>query len=84
VLAMWGAGLSQGVLWLSLDELGEVRFSFNDVMAAMQPYYLLRFLAGLAFLAGAVLMAWNLAMTFAGRRTVLIAPPVVAGAQARA
>ena len=35
VLAMWGAGVSQGVLWLSLDELGEVRFSFNDVMAAM-------------------------------------------------
>ena len=24
VLAMWGAGVSQGVLWLSLDELGEV------------------------------------------------------------
>ena len=70
VLAMWGAGVSQGVLWLSLDELGEVRFSFNDVMAAMKPYYLLRFFAGLLFLAGAVLMAWNLAKTFAGRRTV--------------
>jgi cytochrome c oxidase cbb3-type subunit 1 len=65
------------VLWLSLDELGEVRFSFNDVMIAMHPYYLLRFIAGLAFLAGAVLMAINLARTFAGRRTVEVAPPVL-------
>jgi cytochrome c oxidase cbb3-type subunit I len=52
-----------------------VRFSFNDVMAAMKPYYLLRFFAGLLFLAGAVLMAWNLARTFAGRRTIVVAPP---------
>jgi len=80
VLAMWGAGVSQGVLWLSLDELGEVRFSFNDVMAAMRPYYGLRFLAGLVFLVGAVLMAVNLAKTFAGRRTVEVLPPA-AGAR---
>jgi hypothetical protein len=31
----------------------------------------------LAFLAGAVLMAINLARTFAGRRTVEVAPPVL-------
>jgi len=61
-----------------------VRFSFNDVMAAMKPYYLLRFLAGLLFLAGAALMAWNLAKTFGGRRTVLVAPPAIAAAGARA
>jgi cytochrome c oxidase cbb3-type subunit 1 len=60
-----------------------VRFSFNEVMAAMKPYYLLRFIAGLLFLAGAVLMAWNLAKTFAGRRTVVAMPPAVAaGARA--
>jgi len=84
VLAMWGAGVSQGVLWLSLDDLGEVRFSFNDVMVAMKPYYLLRFFAGLLFLAGAVLMAWNLARTFAGKRTVVVAPPATVRAGATA
>jgi cytochrome c oxidase cbb3-type subunit 1 len=81
VLSMWGAGVSQGVLWLSLDELGEVRFSFNDVMAAMMPYYLLRFIGGLLFLAGTVLMAFNLARTFAGRRTVEVTPPPVHAAR---
>jgi cytochrome c oxidase cbb3-type subunit 1 len=82
VLSMWGAGLSQGVLWLSLDELGEVRFSFNDVMAAMKPYYLLRFFAGVLFLWGAVLMFWNLSQTFARRSTVPAAVVPVAGATA--
>ena len=81
VLSMWGAGVSQGVLWLSLDSLGEVRFSFNDVMAAMKPYYLLRFIGGFLFLAGAVLMAVNLARTFAGRRTVVVAPPLAPAAR---
>jgi len=75
VLSMWGAGISQGVLWLSLDNLGEVRFSFNDVMAAMHPYYLLRFFAGLIFLYGAVLMFWNLTQTFAKRHTVTATVP---------
>jgi cytochrome c oxidase cbb3-type subunit 1 len=74
VISMWGAGVSQGLLWLSLDEVGEVQYSFVDVMAAMAPYYLLRLLGGLVFLAGAGLMAFNFALTFAGTRT--IASPV--------
>ena len=79
VLAMWGAGVSQGVLWLSLDELGELRYSFTDIMAAMNPYYLLRLLAGLIFLLGALLMAYNFSMTIIGRRTIAVRPPLVTG-----
>jgi len=79
VLAMWGAGVTQGVLWLTLDEFGELRYSFTDIMASMPPYYALRLVAGLAFLAGAILMAVNLYLTIAGRKTVLMSPPVVTG-----
>ena len=75
VLAMWGAGVSQGLLWLSLDEIGELSFSFKDIMASMAPYYALRLVAGLVFLAGAVLMAFNLTMTGKGRCTVGASPP---------
>jgi len=81
VLSMWGAGVSQSLLWLSLDELGEVRHSFTEVMAAMAPYYLLRLLGGVLFLLGAVLMAVNLGRTFAGVRTVSVAPPKLALAE---
>jgi cytochrome c oxidase cbb3-type subunit 1 len=72
ILAMWGGGITQGLLWLTLDELGEVRYSFVEIMAAMEPYYVLRLVAGLLFLAGAIVMTINLARTFAGE-------PVAAG-----
>lgn len=75
VLAMWGAGVTQGLLWLSLDQMGELLYSFNDIMASMVPYYLLRLVAGLIFLLGALLMAYNLYMTVAGRRTVIARAP---------
>jgi cytochrome c oxidase cbb3-type subunit 1 len=78
LLAMWAAGVSQGLLWLSLDELGELRFSFTDIMASMAPYYMLRFLAGVIFFFGAVLMALNLFMTLTGRETVRMRPPAAA------
>ena len=77
VLAMWGAGVSQGLLWLGLDEIGELSFSFKDIMASMPPYYLLRFVAGLVFLLGTLLMAWNLYMTVRGHQTIQVRPPAV-------
>ncbi len=80
VLSMWGAGVTQGILWLTLDELGEVRYSFTDIMASMPPYYALRLVAGVAFLAGAVLMAINLFLTIAGRTTIPVRPPAIQGA----
>ena len=80
VLAMWGAGVSQGLLWLGLDEIGELSFSFKDIMASMPPYYTLRFVAGLIFLTGTVLMAYNLFMTTRGRHTIQVRVPPVAEA----
>lgn len=82
VLAMWGAGVSQGLLWLSLDEFGELRYSFRDIMASMPPYYLLRLVAGLIFLSGAILMTFNLFKTISGARTIQVRPPAVRGAGA--
>jgi cytochrome c oxidase cbb3-type subunit 1 len=83
VLAMWGAGVSQGLLWLTIDDVGELRFSFKDIMASMKPYYLLRLLAGLIFLAGAVLLAINLYLTIRGRATVKVRPPAPTGSGSR-
>jgi cytochrome c oxidase cbb3-type subunit 1 len=77
ILAMWGAGVTQGLLWLSLDEFGELLYSFTDIMASMPPYYLLRLVAGFIFLGGTILMAWNLFMTVKGRKTVRVSPPPV-------
>ena len=35
IMAMWAAGVSQGLLWLSLDETGELAYSFRDIMSTM-------------------------------------------------
>jgi cytochrome c oxidase cbb3-type subunit 1 len=81
LLAMWAAGVSQGLLWLSLDELGELQFSFVDIASSMAPYYALRLLAGLLFLSGALAMAFNLFKTMAGKRTEVVFPPLAEPAQ---
>jgi len=74
ILAMWGAGVTQGLLWLSLDEAGELTHGFTQVMDAMAPYYFMRLLAGLLFLGGAATMAWNLYMTARGASTITASP----------
>jgi len=74
-LSMWGAGVTQGLLWLSLDDAGEVKYTFAEVMRAIAPYYQLRLLAGILFLAGTVLMAWNLWKTARGSKTLTLFPP---------
>jgi len=77
VMAMWGAGVSQGLLWLSVDEIGELSFSFKDIMASMAPFYGLRLIAGLIFLGGTTLMAYNLYKTIAGKSAVKVQVPAV-------
>ena len=82
IVAMWGAGVSQGLLWLSVDDIGELSFGFRDIMASMVPYYGLRLVAGIIFLLGTVLMAYNLYMTARGRRAEDPAIPAVQPAYA--
>ena len=77
IMSMWAAGVSQGLLWLSLDETGELAFSFRDIMSSMTPYYGMRLLAGVIFLSGTVLMAYNFYMTARSRKTVKVEPPAV-------
>lgn len=77
ILSMWAAGVSQGLLWLSIDALGQLNYTFNDIMAGMKPYYGLRLIAGLVFLSGTILMTFNLFMTIRGQQTVKVRPPAV-------
>ncbi|MGI9249828.1 MAG: cytochrome-c oxidase, cbb3-type subunit I [Pseudohongiellaceae bacterium] len=77
IMSMWGAGVSQGLLWLSIDQIGELSFGFRDIMASMTPYYGLRLIAGVIFLIGTLLMAYNLYMTIRGRQITRSAIPAV-------
>jgi len=63
---MWVSGIMQGLMWREYDDQGFLVYSFAETVAAMYPYYVMRVLGGLLYLAGALLMAYNLIMTILG------------------
>ena len=69
VVAMWNAGITQGLMWRAYDANGALSYSFLQSVQAMAPYYLLRTLGGAMFLGGAVLCALNCRATLHESRT---------------
>lgn len=59
ITAMWIAGIMQGLMWRTYDELGFLKYSFIETLVALHPLYVTRALGGLFFLVGAVLMVYN-------------------------
>jgi cytochrome c oxidase cbb3-type subunit 1 len=63
---MWVAGVQQGLMWREYDDQGFLVYSFAEAVAAMFPYYVLRAVGGLMYLAGSLIMAFNITMTILG------------------
>jgi len=66
ITSMWVSGIMQGLMWRAYNELGFLEYSFVETVEAMHPYYIIRVLGGLLYLAGALLMAWNVYKTIKG------------------
>ncbi len=73
ITAMWVSGIMQGLMWRAVNTDGTLTYSFVESVQAMHPFYIIRFLGGLLFLSGALVMAYNLWKTVAGARTVPVA-----------
>jgi cytochrome c oxidase cbb3-type subunit 1 len=82
ITSMWVAGIMQGLMWRAVHPDGTLIYSFVESVQAMHPFYIVRFLGGVCFLAGMLIMAWNLWRTCAGGRTedVPVVVPAAAGA----
>jgi len=65
--SMWVAGITQGLMWREYGADGYLVNSFAETIAAIHPMYLLRAFGGLLYLSGALVFAFNIAMTIAGR-----------------
>lgn len=65
---MWVSGIMQGLMWREYDEQGFLVYSFAETVAAMHPYYVMRAIGGAMYLSGALIMAWNVAMTILGHQ----------------
>jgi cytochrome c oxidase cbb3-type subunit I len=65
--AMWVAGIMQGLMWREYGADGYLVYSFSEVVSAMIPLYLIRAAGGLLYLAGFLIMVWNIYQTVRGR-----------------
>jgi len=70
IASMWISGILQGLMWRAVNPDGTLTYSFVESVAAMHPFYVVRTLGGVFFLAGMLLMAWNLWKTIAGAKPV--------------
>ena len=67
ITSMWVSGIMQGLMWRSYDSLGFLEYSFVETVQAMHPFYIIRAGGGIFFLIGAIIMAYNIWMTIAGK-----------------
>ena len=68
IASMWIAGVMQGLMWRATNPDGTLTYAFVESVKATYPYWAIRFLGGLMFLTGMLLMAWNIWKTVAGAK----------------
>jgi len=80
VVAMWVSGVTQGLMWRAVNADGTLTYSFIQSVQISIPFYIVRFLGGLMFLSGMLIMLYNILKTIAGNKP--IEAPVTAPAAA--
>ncbi|MDH5444778.1 MAG: cytochrome-c oxidase, cbb3-type subunit I [Gammaproteobacteria bacterium] len=68
IVAMWIAGVMQGLMWRAVNDDGTLTYSFVEALENMYPYYIVRLLGGALYLSGMFIMAYNVWKTVAGSK----------------
>lgn len=63
IAAMWIAGVMQGLMWRAVNPDGSLTYTFVESVKATFPFYVIRLLGGVLYLAGMGVMLWNTVMT---------------------
>ncbi len=69
IASMWIAGVMQGLMWRAMNPDGTLTYAFVEGTKASYPYYAIRLVGGILFLAGMLLMAYNAIRTARGGHT---------------
>lgn len=69
ITAMWVSGISQGLMWRTINTDGTLTYTFAQTVAAMHPFYIIRLVGGLIYLSGMLLMAYNVYKTITSGET---------------
>jgi cytochrome c oxidase cbb3-type subunit I/II len=82
-VAIYSAGLTQGLMWRAFDETGRLQFpDFVETTMRLMPMYWVRAAGGLLYIIGVVLFGWNMLMTWKRRPRVYEEPVYQAAALA--
>jgi cytochrome c oxidase cbb3-type subunit 1 len=68
IAAMWISGVMQGLMWRAINDDGTLTNTFVESVKATYPFYVIRLSGGLLYLAGMVMMAYNVAKTIGAGR----------------
>ena len=68
IASMWIAGVMQGLMWRATNPDGTLTYAFVEAVKSTYPFWAIRFVGGLMFLTGMLLMAWNVWKTVAGTK----------------
>jgi cbb3-type cytochrome oxidase subunit 1 len=80
-VAMWAAGLMEGLQWRALNDAGQLANPiFLDITNRLDPFLWLRFIGGTMYLVGAIMMAINFWQTIRGPGQATSADAVPVGA----
>jgi len=68
IVAIYAAGLTQGLMWLAFDEDGYLKYGdFVETTLRLIPMYWVRVIGGVAYIAGVLMLAVNMFMTWKRR-----------------
>ena len=66
-IAMWAAGLMEGLQWRAINDAGTLAHpNFVDIVNRLEPFYWMRVIGGTLYLIGALMMLWNFIRTVRG------------------
>lgn len=63
IAALWVNGILQGLMWRAYNQDGTLTYAFVESVVASYPGWIVRTLGGAVFLAGMLIMAYNVFMT---------------------
>ena len=82
IAALWIAGVTQGLMWRATNTDGTLTYAFVESVKASYPYWYIRFVGGLLYLGGMVVMLYNTLMTIRAGKVVDAPVPAPAAAHA--
>jgi cytochrome c oxidase cbb3-type subunit I/II len=79
VVAIYSAGVTQGLMWRAFDETGRLTYpDFVETVARLVPMYWVRVIGGTLYITGAAVFAYNIFMTWRRRPATYDVPVVQA------